>query len=126
MRRQLAAFRGDERDTAGDGFMATFDGPARAIRCAQAIIESVRTLGLEVRAGIHTGECERMGDGLAGIAIHIAARVAATAGPAEVVVSSTVRDLVAGSGISFVDLGEQPLKGVTEPWRVYRVEPDPS
>src|SRR5947207_950708 len=90
VRRQLAAFRGTERDTAGDGFMATFDGPARAIRCAQAIIAFLHGLGLEVRAGIHTGECELMPGGLAGIALHVAARVAATAGPGEIVVSSTV------------------------------------
>jgi len=124
VRRQLEAFRGTERDTAGDGFMATFDGPARAIRCARAVIESVRQLGLEVRAGIHTGECELMGERLAGIALHLAARVAGAAGPGEVVVSRTVRDLVAGSGIAFADLGEQTLKGVPDAWRLYRVERD--
>jgi class 3 adenylate cyclase/pimeloyl-ACP methyl ester carboxylesterase len=124
VRRQLAAFRGIERDTAGDGFMATFDGPARAIRCAQAIIASVHGLGLQVRAGIHTGECELMPGGLAGIALHVAARVAATAGPGDVVVSSTVRDLVAGSLIPFEDLGLQTLRGMPEPWRLYRVDGD--
>jgi len=123
VRRQLAVFRGIERDTAGDGFMATFDGPARAIRCAHAIAESVRPLGFEVRAGLHSGECEVLDDGLAGIAVHIAARICSTAGPGEVVVSSTVRDLVAGSGIRFTDLGTQTLKGVPEPWRLLRFEP---
>jgi len=123
VRRQLSAFRATERDTAGDGFMATFDGPARAIRCAQAIIEATGATGLEVRAGIHTGECELVEAGLAGIAVHIAARVVAAAGPGDVVVSSTVKDLVAGSGIRFDDLGTRSLKGVPEGWRLYRVEP---
>jgi pimeloyl-ACP methyl ester carboxylesterase len=122
-RRQLAVFRGVERDTAGDGFMATFDGPARAIRCAQAISGAVDALGIEVRAGIHTGECELLDDGgLAGIAVHVAARICSHAGPGEVVVSSTVRDLVAGSGIRFADLGTFDLKGVPEPWRLLRPE----
>jgi class 3 adenylate cyclase/pimeloyl-ACP methyl ester carboxylesterase len=124
VRRQLAAFRGTERDTVGDGFMATFEGPARAIRCAQAIIDSVQSLGLDIRAGIHAGECELMPGGLAGIALHVAARVAASAGPGDVAVSSTVRDLVAGSGISFQDRGMQTLKGVPDQWRLYRVERD--
>jgi class 3 adenylate cyclase len=122
VRRQLAEFRGVERDTAGDGFMATFDGPARAIRCALAIVEAVRPLGIEVRAGVHTGECEVMDEGLAGIAVHIAARICSVAGAGEVVVSSTVRDLVAGSGIRFADLGTRELKGVREPWRLLRPE----
>jgi pimeloyl-ACP methyl ester carboxylesterase len=121
VRRQLAVFRATERDTAGDGFMASFDGPARAIRCAQAIVESVRSLGIEVRAGVHTGECELVETGLAGIAVHIAARVAASAGPSEVLVSSTVKDLVAGSGIRFSDIGRHSLKGVPEEWKLYRV-----
>jgi pimeloyl-ACP methyl ester carboxylesterase/class 3 adenylate cyclase len=121
VRRQLAIFRATERDTAGDGFMATFDGPARAIRCAQAILETVRPLGIEVRAGIHTGECELVETGLAGIAVHIASRVANSAGPGEVVVSSTVKDLVAGSGIRFSDIGTHSLKGVPEEWHLYRV-----
>ena len=122
VRRQLAVFRATERDAAGDGFMASFDGPVRAIRCAQAITQSVRSLGIEVRAGIHTGECELVETGLAGIAVHIAARVATSAGPSEVLVSSTVKDLVAGSGIRFSDLGSHSLKGVPEEWHLYRVE----
>jgi pimeloyl-ACP methyl ester carboxylesterase/class 3 adenylate cyclase len=121
VRKQLAVFRATERDTAGDGFMASFDGPARAIRCAQAIAEGVRPLGIEIRAGVHTGECELVDTGLAGIAVHIAARVAASAGPGEVVVSSTVKDLVAGSGIRFSDIGRHALKGVPEEWQLYRV-----
>lgn len=121
VRRQLSVFRGTERDTAGDGFMASFDGPARAIRCAQAIVESVRSLGIEVRAGIHTGECELVETGLAGIAVHVAARVTASAGPGDVVVSSTVKDLVAGSGIRFADIGKHSLKGVPHEWQLYRV-----
>jgi len=124
VRRQLAVFRGVERDTAGDGFMATFDGPARAIRCAGAIVEAVKPLGIEVRAGIHTGECELLADdGLAGIAVHLAARICSEAAPGEVFVSSTVRDLVAGSGVQFQDLGLHELKGVPEPWRLLRLEP---
>jgi pimeloyl-ACP methyl ester carboxylesterase len=122
VRRELATFRGVERDTAGDGFMATFDGPARAIGCARSIVQGVASQGLQVRAGIHTGECELVEDGLAGIALHIAARVAATAAPGEVLVSSTVKDLVAGSGIRFDDMGSRSLKGVPEEWRLFRVE----
>jgi class 3 adenylate cyclase len=122
VRRQLVTFRATERDTAGDGFMVTFDGPARAIRCAGAIVETVRGLGLDVRAGIHTGECELSDAGLTGIAVHIASRVASAAGPGEVLVSSTVKDLVAGSGIRFADLGGYSLKGVPEEWHLYRVE----
>src|SRR5262245_9521759 len=121
VREKLEHFRGHEVDTAGDSFFAIFDGPARAIRCACAIRDAVRELGLEVRAGLHTGECERMGDHFAGIAVHIAARVAAQAAAGEVLVSSTVRDLVAGSGIAFADRGEYTLKGIPEPWRVYAV-----
>jgi class 3 adenylate cyclase len=112
VRRELDRFRGREIDTAGDGFLATFDGPARAVRCALAARDEVRTLGLELRAGLHTGECELSGDKVAGIAVHTGARVAALAGPGEVLVSSTVRDLVSGSGIGFEDRGEHELKGV--------------
>jgi class 3 adenylate cyclase len=118
----LAQHRGREVDTAGDGFMAAFDGPARAIRCAQAIAGGVRALGLEIRAGLHTGECEQMGERLSGIAVHIAARVAAAAGAGEVLASGTVRDLVAGSGIRFEDRGVHELKGVPGERPLYRVE----
>ena len=108
-------------DTAGDGFFATFDGPARAIRCAQAIREAVTRLGLEVRAGLHTGECETIDGKVGGIAVVIGARVGALAGASEVLVSQTVKDLVAGSGLLFEDAGEHELKGVPERWRIYRV-----
>jgi class 3 adenylate cyclase len=121
VRRELARFRGEERDTAGDGFFATFDGPARAIRAGQAIIESVRTLGLDVRSGLHTGECELHEGKVAGIAVSLGARVASAAGPGEVLVSSTVKDLVAGSGIEFEDRGTHELKGVPGEWRLYAV-----
>ncbi|MEP6908966.1 MAG: adenylate/guanylate cyclase domain-containing protein [Actinomycetota bacterium] len=120
VRRQLGHFRGREIDTAGDGFFASFDGPARGIRAACAIRESVAPLGLEIRAGLHTGECELMQDKIGGIAVNTGARVASKAGPGEVLVSSTVRDLVAGSGISFEDRGEHELKGVGA-WRLYSV-----
>jgi len=120
-RTELARYRGREIDTAGDGFLATFDGPARAVRCAQAIVEAVRDLGIEVRAGVHTGEVEVDGDAVRGIAVHIGARVAALADPSQVLVSSTVKDLVAGSGLSFEDAGEHELKGVPDRWRLYRV-----
>jgi len=122
VRRQLAAFRGREIDTAGDGFLAAFDGPARAVRCACAITRDVRSLGIEVRAGLHTGECEVIGDKLGGIALHIGARVAALAGAGEVLVSSTVKDLVAGSGLSFRDRGSRALKGVPGEWGLFAVE----
>ena len=122
VRRELASSRGREIDTAGDGFLAAFDGPARAVRCACAISDNVRALGLEIRAGLHTGECEVMGDKLGGIAVHIGARVAALAKPGEVLVSTTVRDLVAGSGLSFQDRGTQHLKGVPGDWRLFAVE----
>jgi class 3 adenylate cyclase len=122
IRRELSRFRGRELDTAGDGFFATFDGPARAIRCACAATESVRDLGVEIRAGLHTGECEIHEGKVGGIAVHIGARVSAEAGPNEVLVSSTVRDLVAGSGIAFVDRGATELKGVPGEWRLYAVE----
>ena len=101
--------------------MATFDGPARAIRCAGAIAHGVRDLDLEVRAGVHTGECEQMGEKLGGIAVHIAARVAAAAGPGEVLVSQTVKDLVAGSGIAFEDRGMHTLKGLPDRWQLFAV-----
>ena len=121
VRRELARFRGREVDTAGDGFFAAFDGPARAIRCATAVREAVAGLGLELRVGLHAGECERVGAGLRGLAVHVGARIAAAAQPGEVLVSSTVRDLVAGSGIAFEDAGRHELKGVPEPWQLYRV-----
>jgi class 3 adenylate cyclase/pimeloyl-ACP methyl ester carboxylesterase len=119
VRRELARFRGEERDTAGDGFFVTFDGPARAVRCAQAIVESVRSLGLEVRAGVHTGECEVHDNKLAGLAISIAARIAAAAPGGEVFVSQTVKDLVAGTGLEFDDRDEQDLKGVPGTWHLH-------
>ncbi len=121
VRRQLDRFRGREIDTAGDGFLATFDGPARAIRCACAIQAEVGRLGLEIRTGLHTGECELAGDRVIGLAVHIGARVAAQAGAGEVLVSSTVRDLVAGSGLDFRDLGLTTLKGLPEKWRLFAV-----
>lgn len=114
VRRELERFRGREVDTAGDGFLATFDGPARAIRCAVAVRETVRALGLEIRAGLHTGECELLGEKVSGIAVHTGARIASLANPGDVLVSSTVRDLVSGSGIEFEDRGEHTLKGVGE------------
>jgi class 3 adenylate cyclase len=119
VRRELARHRGREIDTAGDGFLATFDGPARAVRCAKAIGRNVRTLGLEIRAGLHTGECELAGDRVVGIAVHTGARVMAQAGPGEVLVSSTVKDLVAGSGLQFEDRGVHVLKGVPGEWRLF-------
>jgi class 3 adenylate cyclase len=121
VRRALARFRGEERDTAGDGFFATFDGPARAIRCAATIVQDVRGLGLEVRAGIHTGECELHDGTVAGLAVSIGARIAAAAGPGEVLVSQTVRDLVAGAGLELTERGEHELKGVPGTWRLYGV-----
>ena len=120
VRRELQRFRGREIDTAGDGFLASFDGPARAIRCAVAIRDVVEELGLELRAGLHTGECELLGDKVAGIAVHTGARVSALAGSGEVLVSETVRDLVSGSGIEFADHGEHELKGVGSR-RIYAV-----
>jgi class 3 adenylate cyclase len=121
IRRQLVRARGREINTTGDGFVASFDGPARAIRCAVAISEAMRPLGLEVRAGLHSGECEVRGSDLGGLAVHIAARVATAAQPGEVLVSSTVKDLVAGSGIGFSDRGVHPLKGVPDEWRLYAI-----
>jgi pimeloyl-ACP methyl ester carboxylesterase len=122
VRRELTRFRGREIKTAGDGFFAAFDGPARAVRCACAVSRGMQSLGLEVRAGLHTGECEIMGDDMGGIAVHIGARVAALAAPGEVLVSSTVRDLVAGSGLRFRDHGAAALKGVGGEWKLYAAE----
>lgn len=121
VRKELSVFRGREVKTTGDGLLATFDGPNRAIRCACSVRESLRLLGLEVRTGLHTGECELIGDDVGGIAVHIAARVAASAEPDEVLVSSTVRDLVAGSGLLFADRGMHALKGVPDEWRLFLV-----
>jgi class 3 adenylate cyclase len=120
--REVERHRGREINTTGDGMLATFDGPARAVRCAQAICEEMRSLGIEVRAGLHTGEIEVRGADIGGIAVHIGQRVSALAGPGEVLVSSTVKDLVAGSGITFADRGPHVLKGVPEQWRVFAVE----
>jgi len=126
VRSLLARFRGVEVDTAGDGFFATFDGPARAARCAAAIVGAVRPLGIEVRAGLHTGEVERIAGKAGGMAVVIGARVGALAGPSEVLASQTVRDLTVGSGLRFEDRGERELKGVPDRWRLYRVTvPDP-
>jgi len=121
VRALLGRYHGHEVDTAGDGFFATFDGPARAIRCARAIGEAVRSFGLEVRSGLHTGEVETVDDKVGGIAVAIGARVASFAGPSEVLVSQTVKDLVAGSGLAFEDVGEHELKGVPDRWHLYRV-----
>jgi len=119
----LARYRGTEVDTAGDGFFATFDGPARAVRCAQGIVEQVRELGIEVRVGIHTGEVEMIAGKVGGLAVIIASRVGALAGPSEVLVSQTVKDLVAGSGLAFGDSAEHELNGVPGLWRVYALGP---
>jgi class 3 adenylate cyclase len=118
-RDEITRFRGREVATTGDGFLATFDGPARGVRCALAIRDAVRRLGLEIRAGLHTGECEWRGENLAGIAVHIGARVTAAAAPGEVLASSTVKDLVVGSGLSFVDRGRHTLKGVSGEWQLF-------
>jgi pimeloyl-ACP methyl ester carboxylesterase len=123
-RRELGRFRGREVKTTGDGFLATFDGPARGIRCACAVSGEAGQLGLAIRAGLHTGECEIMGEDVGGIAVHIGARVSAEAAAGEVLVSSTVKDLVAGSGIGFEDRGPHALKGVPEEWRLFAVERD--
>ena len=117
----LARYRGRELDTAGDGFFAAFDGPVRAIRCAQAIGASVATLGIELRAGLHTGECRTIDGKIGGLAVSIGARVTSLAGPSEILVSQTVRDLVAGSGLEFAGRGEHELKGVPGTWRVYAI-----
>jgi class 3 adenylate cyclase len=123
VRRELQRFRGREVKTLGDGYLATFDGPARAIRCGQAIAEAAHSAGLDVRIGLHSGEVELMGDDVGGIAVHIAARVGALAAAREVLVSSTVKDLVAGSGIAFVDRGTQQLKGISDEWRLFAAAP---
>jgi len=122
VREQLGRFRGREIDTAGDGFLAAFDGPARAVRAAATIAGAVRALGLEIRAGLHTGECEVMGPKLGGIAVHIGARIAGLAKAGEVLVSNTVKDLVAGSGLAFEERGVHPLKGVPGEWRIFAVQ----
>ena len=121
MRRELERWRRREVDTGGDGFFAAFDGPARAVRCVAAVVDALRSLGLAIRAGVHTGECERSGGQLRGIAVHIAARVAARADAGQILVSSTVKDLVAGSGLVFDDLGPTFLRGVDDAWRLYRL-----
>jgi class 3 adenylate cyclase len=121
VRKQLDRFRGREIDTAGDGFLATFDGPARAVRCAHAIGDAVRSLGIEIRAGLHTGECEVRNGAIGGVAVHIGARVAGMAGPGEVLVSSTVKDLVVGSDLAFTDRGTHSLKGAPGEWRLYAI-----
>jgi class 3 adenylate cyclase len=121
VRRHLLSNHGREVKSTGDGFLATFDGPARGVRCASAIAEDVRRLGIEIRAGLHTGECEVMGNDVGGMAVHIGSRVASRAGAGEVLVSGTVKDLVVGSGIEFEDRGEHELKGVPGPWRLYEV-----
>jgi len=123
VRRELERYRGREIGMTGDGFLATFDGTARAVRCAGAVAQTVLRLGVEVRAGLHTGEVEYVGENVAGIAVHTAARVAALAGPGEVLVSSTVKDLVAGSGLRFAERGPHALKGIPDEWRLFAVEP---
>ena len=122
IRRNISRFRGRETNTTGDGFLITFDGPARAVRCASAIVDDMRSIGIEIRAGLHTGECEEIDDNIGGIAVHIGARVAALAAPGQVLVSSTVKDLVAGSGLKFADRGEHSLKGVPGEWRLYALD----
>jgi class 3 adenylate cyclase len=121
VRAQLSRFRGREVNTSGDGFLVMFDGPQRAIRCAMAIRDAMQALGIEVRAGLHTGECEVRGDDIGGIAVHIGARVSSLAGPNDVLVSSTLRDLVIGSGLEFEDRGSYELKGVPGGWRLFAV-----
>jgi class 3 adenylate cyclase len=125
VRRHLARHQGREVKTIGDGFLATFDGPARGVRCAAEIAAEVRRLGIEIRAGLHTGECEVVGDDVAGMAVNIGARVSSLAGPGEVLVSGTVKDLVVGSGLEFADRGEHELKGVPGAWRLFEVDPAP-
>jgi class 3 adenylate cyclase len=119
VRKELARFRGMETNTAGDGILATFDEPARAVRCALAISAAVKQLGIDVRAGVHTGECEIMGDNVGGIAVNIGARIMSNARPGAVLVSGTVKELVAGSGIEFEDNGTRALKGVAGEWRLF-------
>jgi class 3 adenylate cyclase len=122
VRHGLERWRGQEVKTIGDGFLATFDGPARAVQCAASIVDAVRALGIEIRAGLHTGECELVGRDVAGIAVHIGARVMANAGPGEVLASSTVKDLVVGSGLRFDDRGPHTLRGVPDEWHLYALE----
>jgi class 3 adenylate cyclase len=122
VRAALGHWRGREIKTSGDGFLVTFDGPARAVRCAAEIIDSVATLGLGVRTGLHTGECEVREDDVAGIAVHIASRVMHEATSGEVLASSTVKDLVVGSDLRFADRGDHVLRGVPDPWRLYALE----
>jgi class 3 adenylate cyclase len=121
VRALLERFRGTEVDTAGDGFFATFDGPARAIRCARAIVDAVRPLGIEVRAGLHTGECEMIDGKVGGMTVNIGARIGDAASPSEVLVSQTVIDLVSGSGLEFEERGVRELAGVEGSWRLYRL-----
>jgi class 3 adenylate cyclase len=121
VRTHLDRYRGKEVDTTGDGFLATFDGPARAVRCASEIASAVRSLGIEIRAGLHSGEVEIQDGQIAGIAVHIAARVMALAGEGRVLVSGTVKDLVVGSPIRFADRGSHPLRGVPGEWRLFEV-----
>ena len=121
VRTQLARFRGREVSTSGDSFLATFDGPQRAIRCAMSILQAVRALGMEIRAGLHTGECEVRGEDVGGIAVHIGSRVSALAGPGEILVSGTLRDLVVGSGLQFEDRGAHELKGGPGEWKLFAV-----
>jgi class 3 adenylate cyclase len=123
LRALLVRYRGKEIDTAGDGFFASFDGPARAVRCAEAAVEAVKPLGIEIRAGLHTGEVERIDDTVGGIAVNIGARIGDMAGASEVLVSQTVKDLVAGSGLEFEDRGEQVLRGITGSWRIFATTP---
>jgi class 3 adenylate cyclase len=122
LRRELDQFRGREIDTAGDGLLASFDGPARAVRCAARIRDEVVELGVSVRCGVHTGECEVLGDKVGGIAVHLGARVCSAAAPNEVLVSSTVKDLVTGSQLRFADRGERESRGVPGQWRLYAAE----
>ncbi len=121
IRHELSVYRGREIDTAGDGFFAAFDGPARALHCARTIRDSIKELGLSLRIGMHTGECEVRGDDMVGIAVHIAARISSLAEPDKILVSRTVKDLVAGSGIEFEDFGTHRLKGVPEEWNIFVV-----
>lgn len=122
VRRTLAKYRGREANVAGDGFLATFDGPARAVRCALELTRAVRELGIEIRAGVHIGECEVIGDDVGGVAVHTGARIMSEAAPGEVLASSTIKDLVAGSGLAFADRGERTLKGVPGSWRLFRAQ----
>ena len=126
VREQLRRFRGKEINTTGDGFVVSFDGPARGLRCAKAIIEATGKLGVQLRIGLHAGECEVRGNDLGGLAVHIAARVGALAAPGELLVSGTVKDLVVGSGIDFRDRGEHELKGVPGSWKLFALQPEPT